>query len=322
MTRTVVSSAASECVIGFEEPFVVIGERINPTGRRQLAEEMRNGDYSRVERDALAQVNAGAAMLDVNAGIPLADEARILVDIVQLVQGLVDVPLCIDSSVVGALEAGLAVYEGKALVNSVTGEEDRLESVLPLVRKHGAAVVAISNDEQGISHDPEVRFEVARKIVERAVDYGIPSSDVVVDPLVMPTGAVDRAGRSVLHLVRRLREELKVNTICGASNFSFGLPNRHGLNAVFLSMAIGAGLTSAITNPLHRPEMEAIKGANVVLSHDPGCAQWIQACGEWNLSRPKVSRKPGASVAGSEPIQENLPAVSRRQMRKLRAGAA
>jgi 5-methyltetrahydrofolate--homocysteine methyltransferase len=276
MTDTVISSATREVVIGFEHPFVLIGERINPTGRKLLAAEMAAGDYSRVQADALAQVAAGANMLDVNAGIPLADEPRILAETIQLVQSLTDVPLSIDSSIVDALEAGLKVYKGKALLNSVTGEEERLESVLPLVKKYGAAVVAISNDETGISEDPDQRFEVAKKIVHRARDYGIPYSDIVVDPLVMPVGALNQAGRSVFHLIRRLREELKVNTTCGASNFSFGLPNRHGLNAAFLSMLIGAGMTSAITNPLHAEEMTAVLGADVAMGHDMNCMRWIQ----------------------------------------------
>lgn len=276
MTDTIISSATKEVVIGFNRPFVIIGERINPTGRKLLAAEMKAGDYSRVEADALAQIAAGAQMLDVNAGIPLADEPRILAEAIELVQSLTDAPLSIDSSIVEALESGLSVYKGKALVNSVTGEEDRLEIVLPLVKKYGAAVVAISNDESGISEDPDVRFEVAKKIVERAMDYGIPAADVVVDPLVMPVGAINDAGLKVLGLIRRLREELKVNTTCGASNFSFGLPNRHGMNAAFLSMAIGAGMTSAITNPLHEPEMDAVMGANVVMGVDPNCTKWIR----------------------------------------------
>ncbi len=275
MTETVLSSPGGEVVIGFDRPFVIIGERINPSGRKLLAAEMKEGNYARVEADALAQVAAGARMLDVNAGIPLADEPRILAEGIQLVQSLTDAPLSIDSSIVAALEAGLAVYQGKALVNSVTGEEEHLETVLPLVKKHGAAVVAISNDESGISEDPDVRFAVAKKIVERAADHGIPHADVVVDPLVMPVGAINSAGRQVLSLIRRLREELRVNTTCGASNFSFGLPNRHGLNWSFLAMAIGAGMTSAITNPLHGEEMSAVLGANVVMGHDPNCANWI-----------------------------------------------
>jgi len=276
MTDTVVSSATREVVIGFERPFVIIGERINPTGRKILAAEMLAGDFSRVESDARAQVQAGAQMLDVNAGIPLADEPAILARAIQLVQSITDVPLSIDSSIVAALEAGLAVYQGKALVNSVTGEEERLESVLPLVRKYGAAVVAISNDETGISEDPDVRFEVARRIVNRALDHGIPASDIVVDPLVMPIGAINRAAVQVMRLVHRLQTELKVNTTCGASNISFGLPRRNGINAAFLTMAIGSGLTSAITNPLHPEVVEAVLGADVMMGHDPDCARWIR----------------------------------------------
>jgi 5-methyltetrahydrofolate--homocysteine methyltransferase len=276
MTDTVISSATKEIVIGFDRPFVIIGERINPTGRKILAAEMAAGDYSRVEADARAQVEAGAHMLDVNAGIPLADEPAILARAIQLVQSLTDTPLSIDSSIVAALEAGLRVYQGKALVNSVTGEEERLESVLPLVKKYGAAVVAISNDETGISENPDVRFGIAKKIVERAADHGIPACDVVVDPLVMPIGAINTAGVQVMRLVRRLKDELKVNTTCGASNVSFGLPARDGINSAFLTMAIASGLTSAITNPLHADVMKAVMGADVMMGHDPDCARWIR----------------------------------------------
>ena len=277
MTNTVVSSASKEVVIGFEQPFVVIGERINPTGRKLLAEEMKNGDYSRVESDALAQIAAGAQILDVNAGIAMANEPRILAECVKLLQSISDTPLCIDSSIVEALEAGLEAYEGRALLNSVTGEEERLERVLPLVKKYECSVVAISNDDSGISEDVNVRFEVAKKIVERASDHGIPASRIVVDPLVMPVGAVNSAGRQVMDLVKRLRSELQVNTTCGASNLSFGLPNRTGLNAAFIGMAIASGMTSAITNPLHADLMQAIRGANVVMGHDPECMAWISA---------------------------------------------
>jgi 5-methyltetrahydrofolate--homocysteine methyltransferase len=276
MTKTLISSHKQEITIGFDSPFCVIGERINPTGRKLLAAEMAADDYSRVLSDALAQVEAGATMLDVNAGIPMADEPAILAKAIQLVQEVVDVPLAIDSSIVDALEAGLSVYKGKPLVNSVTGEEERLEVVLPLVKKYGAAVVAISNDETGISEDPNVRYDVAKKIVERAADYGIPREDVVVDPLIMPVGAINMAGRSALDLIIRLRNELQVNTTCGASNISFGLPNRHGMNAAFLSMAAGAGMTSAIMNPLHAEEMTGIMGANVMNGNDPECRRWIQ----------------------------------------------
>jgi 5-methyltetrahydrofolate--homocysteine methyltransferase len=293
MTKTLISSATKEVVIGFDQPFVIIGERINPTGRKLLSEEMSKGDLSRVEQDTRAQVAAGAHMLDVNAGIPLADEPKILADTIKLVQSLTDLPLSIDSSIVAALQAGLEVYKGKALLNSVTGEEERLESVLPLVKKYGCAVVAISNDETGISENPDVRFKVAKKIVDRAKDYGIPSSDIVVDPLVMPIGALNSAGMQVIKLVRRLQEELKVNTTCGASNVSFGLPNRNGINAAFLNMAIASGLTSAITNPLHDSVMQAVMGADVMMGNDPNCVRWIKkyrepvSSGETNRRREK-----------------------------------
>ncbi|MEY4173956.1 MAG: hypothetical protein RI900_1121 [Actinomycetota bacterium] len=277
MTHTVISSATKEVVIGFDRPFVMIGERINPTGRKLLAEEMKNGDFSRVEADALAQVAAGAQMLDVNAGIPLADEPALLARAVQLVQSITDVPLSIDSSIIEALEAGLAVYKGKALVNSVTGEDEVLERVLPLVAKYGAAVVAISNDETGISTDPDVRFEVARKIVNRAADHGIPASDVVVDPLVMPIGAMGTAGRQVFALLRRLVSELKVNTTCGASNVSFGLPARNNITGTFLSMAIANGMTSAIMNPLHPEVKTMVMAADVLAGNDQDCMAWIRA---------------------------------------------
>ena len=276
MTDTILSSDTKEVVIGFERPFTIIGERINPTGRKVLAAEMKEGDYSRVEADARAQIEAGAHILDVNAGIPLADEPRILAEVIQLIQSFTDMPLCIDSSIVAALQAGLEVYKGKALVNSVTGEDEQMEQVLPLVKKYGAAVVAISNDESGISQDPDVRFDVAKKIVERASDYGIPACDVVVDPLVMPVGAVNTAGVQVMKLIHRLRTELKVNTTCGASNISFGLPNRDGVNGAFLSMAIQAGMTSAIANPLHKEIIAATLGADVMMGRDPDCMNWIQ----------------------------------------------
>ena len=276
MTLTVVGSMTREVVIGPNRPFVIIGERINPTGRKILAEEMKAGDFSRVERDVLAQVAAGAHMLDVNAGIPLADEPAILAKTIQLVQSLTDLPLSIDSSIVEALEAGLAVYKGKPLLNSVTGEEERLERVLPLVKKYGAAVVAISNDDTGISEDPDVRYAVAKRIVERAADHGIPREDVIVDPLVMPIGAMSTAGRQVFALVKRLRDELKVNTTCGASNVSFGLPNREGINAAFLPMAIASGLTTAITNPMLPDVRRAIMAADVLMGNDQDAGRWIR----------------------------------------------
>jgi 5-methyltetrahydrofolate--homocysteine methyltransferase len=275
VTDTVVSSATTEVVIGFDRPFVIIGERINPTGRKKLAAEMAAGDFTTVIGDVAAQIEAGAHMLDVNAGIPLADEPAILAETVRLVQSLTDVPLSIDSSIVAALEAGLDACEGKPLVNSVTGEEERLEQVLPLVAKHGAAVVAITNDETGISEDPDVRFGIAKRIVERAADHGIPKDDIVVDPLVMPIGAIGSAGRQVFALLRRLHDELGVNTTCGASNVSFGLPSRNELNGAFLAMAISNGLTSAITSPLHAEVREAVKAADVMMGNDRDCNAWI-----------------------------------------------
>jgi 5-methyltetrahydrofolate--homocysteine methyltransferase len=314
LTWTVVGSATREVVIGDDRPFVVIGERINPTGRKLLAEEMKNGDFSRVERDAIAQVEAGAHMLDVNAGIPLADEPAILAKTVQLVQSLTDLPLSIDSSIVEALEAGLAVYQGKALVNSVTGEEERLERVLPLVRKYGAAVVAISNDETGISEDPDVRFAVAKRIVERALDHGIPREDVVVDPLLMPIGAMPTAGRQVFRILGRLRDELHVNSTCGASNVSFGLPNREGINGAFLAMAIASGLTSAITNPIAEGVRTAVMAADVLQGNDQDAARWIRqfrvAPAEGEAGARRVNRRragtngvePPQRIAGSEAV--------------------
>lgn len=275
--ETIISSKTKTVIIGPDQPFVIIGERINPTGRKSLAAEMAAGNFERVKKDALAQVAAGAQMLDVNAGIPLADEPAILAETVRLVQSLVDVPLSIDSSMLPALKSGLEAYEGKALVNSVTGEEERLEAVLPLIKKHGAAVIAISNDDTGISDDPDVRFAVAKKIVERAMDYGIPKEDVIIDPLVMPVGAKRYAGRQVFSIIRRVREELGCNTTCGASNVSFGLPNRKGINTAFVPMLMTAGMTSAITNPLEPELRSAILAADALMGNDENCAAWITA---------------------------------------------
>ena len=275
--ETVLRSPAGEVRIGPDRPFVIIGERINPTGRKSLGVEMAAGNFERVRRDAQAQVAAGAHMLDVNAGIPLADEPGILAEAIRVVQAAVDVPLSIDSSIIAALEAGLKAYRGKPLVNSVTGEEERLSVVLPLVAEHGAAVIGIANDERGIPEDPEVRFAVARKIVERAEAFGIPREDVLIDPLAMPIGAVRNAGVILFQVVRRLRDELGVNTICGASNISFGLPDRPGLNAAFLAMAIASGLTCAITNPMDETIRKAILAADVFMAHDENCAAWLAA---------------------------------------------
>ena len=267
MTRTIIESKSKTVIIGFDQPVCGIGERINPTGRKKLAAELEAGDFSTVERDAIDQVAAGATVLDVNSGAVFTNkmatdpryadnnfvEPMLMPELIRRVQAVTDAPICIDSSVPGALEAGLAACEGRPLLNSVTGEEERLELVLPLVKKYNVPVVAISNDDTGISEDPDVRFAVAKKIVERAADFGIPAYDIVVDPLVMPIGAMGTAGQQVFALVRRLRDELGVNTTCGASNISFGLPNRHGINNAFLPMAITAGMTSAIMNPCALP---------------------------------------------------------------------
>ncbi|MFT5507550.1 MAG: 5-methyltetrahydrofolate--homocysteine methyltransferase [Hyphomicrobiaceae bacterium] len=308
MTRTVVSSASKTVIIGFDQPFCVIGERINPTGRKKLAAEMVEGNFEMVTADTLAQAAAGATMLDVNAGVtavdPNATEPALMAQTVKLVQSLVDLPLSIDSSVPAALAAGLEVANGRPLVNSVTGEVDRLEVVLPLIKKYNVPVVAISNDETGISEDPDVRFEVAKKIVEHAADYGIKPEDIVVDPLVMPIGAMNTAGRQVFQLVRRLREELKVNTTCGASNISFGIPNRRVMNAHFLSMAAAVGMTSAIMNPLHKEDMDAIRAANTLNGHDPDCSEWLRVnrpvAAEGEAGRRRGGRRRGSARAESE----------------------
>jgi 5-methyltetrahydrofolate--homocysteine methyltransferase len=262
LLETIISSKTKSVRIDPDQPFVIIGERINPTGRKALAAEMAAGDFSRVESDAMAQVEAGAQMLDVNAGVPLADEPALMAEAIRRVQAVTDVPLSIDSSVVEALKSGLETYEGKALVNSVTGEDERLEAVLPLIKQHNAAVIGISNDETGISEDPDERFKIAKKIVERAMDYGIPREDVIIDPLVMPVGAVNQAGNAVFQIVQRCREELGVNTVCGASNVSFGLPGRDRLNATFVAMLIAVGMPCAITNPLEKEIRQAILAAD------------------------------------------------------------
>jgi len=288
MPQTIISSKTKEIIIGPDQPFVIIGERINPTNRKLLAEEMKAGNLERVQQDAMSQINAGAQILDVNAGVPLADEPKILADSIKLIQSISDVPLCIDSSIVEALKCGLEAYQGKALLNSVTGEEERLETVLPLVKQFGCAVIGISNDDSGISEDINVRFEVAKKIVERAMDHGIPKEDILIDPLVMPIGAINDAGKQVLELIKKLQNELQVNTTCGASNLSFGLPNRHGLNTAFIAMAIANGMPCAITNPLEKEIMQSIRGANVVMGHDPECSDWIM---NYREPREKRSRR-------------------------------
>jgi 5-methyltetrahydrofolate--homocysteine methyltransferase len=272
--HTTLQSRSSTVVIGHDQPFCVIGERINPTGRKRFAEELRNGDLSTVGLDARAQVDAGADMLDVNAGIPLVDESELLKDMLGEVAATVDVPICIDSSVIEALEAGLSVYEGKALVNSVTGEDDRLEEILPLVARHGAAVIGLANDETGIPETPQQRLEIARKIVSAAGDHGVPPEDVVIDPLAMTVGAATDAVTITLQTISLIRDELGVNMCLGASNVSFGLPRRHALNAAFLPMAMAAGLTSAIMSCAEEV-VSAVRASDLLLGHDEWGARWI-----------------------------------------------
>jgi 5-methyltetrahydrofolate--homocysteine methyltransferase len=274
--ETVLQSRSSTVTIGPDQPFCIIGERINPTGRKTFAEELRNDDLSTVAADAIAQTEAGADMVDVNAGIPLVDEAELLQKMLRVVQENTDLPICIDSSVIEALEAGLSVYEGKALVNSVTGEDDRLEEILPIVARHGAAVIGLANDETGIPETPRQRLEIATKIVKVAGDFGIPPEDIIIDPLAMTVGADTTAVTVTLETIRLIRDNLGVNMSLGASNVSFGLPDRHALNAAFLPMAMEAGLTSAImsTAPV---VVEGVRAADLLLGHDPWGGRWIAA---------------------------------------------
>jgi len=264
-------------VISIERSFVIIGERINPTGRKVLAAEMKEGKMDRVRADAIAQAAAGAHMLDVNAGIPAADEPALLVAAIKAVSEVSDLPICIDSSVVEALEAGLAAYEGKALVNSVTAEDERMDRILPLVKKHGAAVIAMANDETGISMVPTERLEIARRILERAADYGIPREDVIIDPIAMTVAADPTCGLVTLETMRLIRDELGNNMTCGASNVSFGLPDRATVNAAFLPLAMHAGLTCAITNPLVPEVRRAVLAGDLLLGHDEYAMRWIRA---------------------------------------------
>ena len=301
MVETILHSKSKTVIIGFDQPFCVIGERINPTGRKRLAAELESGDFTTVDRDVREQVVCGASVLDVNAGVvynsnpdPNLTEPPLMKQMISLIQKVSDIPLCIDSSVPGALKAGLETAHGRPLLNSVTGEEERLEQILPLVKKYDVPVVAISNDDTGISEDPDVRFEVAKKIVQRASDFNIKAHDIVVDPLVMPVGAMGTAGLQVFQLIRRLRQELGVNTTCGASNISFGLPNRHTINATFLPMAMAAGMTSAIMNPTRSEEMMSVRAANLLLNNDAFGSSWItnnRSSSETELPGQKTTRR-------------------------------
>ena len=273
--ETVLSSRGRKVVVSIDRPFVIIGERINPTGRKVLAAEMKDGRMDRVRADAIAQAAAGAHMLDVNAGIPALDEAALLVAAIKAVAEVTDAPICIDSSVIEALEAGLAAYEGKALVNSVTAEEERMERILPLVKKHGAAVIGMANDETGISMVPEERLALARRIIERAGDHGIPQEDVIIDPIAMTVAADPTCGVVTLETMRLIRDRLGNNMTCGASNVSFGLPDRATVNAAFLPLAMHAGLTCAITNPLVPEVRRAVLAGDLLLGHDEYAMRWI-----------------------------------------------
>ena len=273
---TVLQSRSKTVTIGAEQPFCIIGERINPTSRKRFSEELKGGDLSTVVSDALEQAAAGADMLDVNAGIPLVDEAALLAAMIRTVQDTVDAPICIDSSVIEALEAGLAAYEGRALVNSVTAEDERLQEILPLVARHGAAVIGLANDETGIPDTAAKRLEMARKIVSVAGDFGIAAHDVVIDPLAMTVGADTEAVTITLEAIRLIRDELGVNMCLGASNVSFGLPQRHVLNAAFLPMAAAAGLTSAIMSTA-AVCVESVRATDLLLGHDPWGTSWIAA---------------------------------------------
>ena len=274
--KTILESLDHKVTIGPDSPFVIIGERINPTGRQALAREILDGNLDRVVADALAQVEAGAAVLDVNAGVPGADEPALLVQLVSKVQETVQVPLAIDSSVVAALEAALPVCRGKPLVNSVTGEDERLEAILPLVALHKAAVIGLAQDEAGPSMNPEQRLTIARKIVRRAMDHGIPPEDVVIDPLAMTVGADPNGASAVLETIRLVRQELGNNLTLGASNISFGLPGRMVINASFLALAMGAGLTSAIANPLSEGLRPTVLSGDLLLARDPYGMTWIR----------------------------------------------
>jgi len=276
--ETVLSSATRELRIGGDNPFCIIGERINPTGRKIFQEQLRRGDLARVEVDVAQQIAGGAMMLDVNMGAPLCDEAALMTAAVRLIQSLCDLPLCLDSSIVEVLEAGLAAYQGKALVNSVTAEDERLDAILPLVARHGAAVIALPNDEEEIPEEPARRLELARKIVDVATGkYGIPIEDIVFDPLAMPVGADTSLVLRTLETIALLRDEYGVNMTLGASNVSFGMPERGAIGAAFLPMAIASGLTSAIMDARSLQLVQAAKAADLLTNRDPWGAGWIAA---------------------------------------------
>jgi 5-methyltetrahydrofolate--homocysteine methyltransferase len=274
--ETRLRSATKEVVLGHNRPFCVIGERINPTGRRIFQEQLRAGDLSAIERDVAAQVTGGADVLDVNMGVPLTDEPELLAKAITMVQELTDLPICIDSSVVEALDAGLAAYRGRALVNSITAEDERMAAILPLVKKYDAAVIALPNDEDEIPMEADKRLELVAKIVKVATtEYGIAVEDIVIDPLAMPIGADTATALTTMATMRRIRDEFGLNMTCGASNVSFGMPDRHAIGAAFLPMAMTAGLTSAIMDARTPRIVDAVKAADLLLGHDEWGGAWI-----------------------------------------------
>ncbi|MGI8899833.1 MAG: dihydropteroate synthase [Nocardioides sp.] len=278
LQETTLRSATAEVVLGHGRRFCLIGERINPTGRRIFQEQLRAGDMSAIERDVIAQVEGGADVLDINMGVPLTDEPELLAKAIVMVQGLTDRPICIDSSVVEALEAGLDAYQGRALVNSVTAEDDRMALILPLVKKYDAAIVALPNDAEEIPMEADRRLELVGHIVEVATkEYGIALSDIVIDPLAMPIGADTSVVETTLDTMRWIRDTYGLNMTCGASNVSFGMPSRHTLGAAFLPMAMTAGLTSAIMDTRTPQIVEAVKAADLLLDHDEWGTDWISA---------------------------------------------
>lgn len=278
LQETTLRGTAGEVVIGHGRRFCLIGERINPTGRRIFQEQLRAGDLSAIERDVIAQVEGGADVLDVNMGVPMTDEPELLAKAVTLVQQLTDKPVCIDSSVVEALEAGLAVYRGRALVNSITAEDDRMALILPLVKKYDAAIIALPNDAEEIPMEADRRLELVQHIVDVATgEYGIAKADIVIDPLAMPIGADTAVVNTTLDTMRRIRDLHGLNMTCGASNVSFGMPDRHTLGAAFLPMAMTAGLTSAIMDTRSPQIVTAVKAADLLLAHDDWGMNWIAA---------------------------------------------
>ncbi|NBO78783.1 MAG: methyltetrahydrofolate cobalamin methyltransferase [Actinobacteria bacterium] len=275
--HSILRSANKEVVIGHDVPFVIIGERINPTGRKKFQEQLRAGDLSQIEIDVQQQVDGGADVLDVNMGVPLTDEPDLLSKAIKLVQSKTDLPICIDSSVIEALDAGLKAYEGKALVNSMTGEDDRMEAILPLVKEHKAVIMALSNDETGIPATAKERLDITEKIVRTVEKFGIPLEDLVIDPLAMTVGADTEAVKITLETIHLIKDRFGLNMSMGASNVSFGLPNRHAVNASFLPMAMAAGLTSAIMDARTKEIVTSVRAADLLLGNDAWGANWISA---------------------------------------------